>query len=616
MNKDLKSIIENSVILTILNDLSEYVYITDEEGYVRFINRAAEKFEHQSNDEIIGKHINDIYTQKESPTLKALQTRRPVEEHENLYMFNGKQYNQLAKSLPLFSGERLIGACTIQRDMTLVTQILSDNASLQKNQRKNSKTSSKTFASLIGEHPDFLRSIQLAKAASGNDSSVLLSGFTGSGKEVFANAIHNASARKDKAFLAINCATVPEGLLESILFGTTKGTFTGSLDKTGLFEQAEGGTLFLDEINSMSLSSQAKLLRVLEEKEIRKLDGDTDIKIDVRIISSINTTPSIALQKGQLREDLFYRLSVNTVIIPPLKDRYGDIKLLTEHFIRKFNLKFNKNIKELSPQVSDFFKSYSWPGNVRQLKHVIESAINVTSQGEEEIRLSHMPHYLFESQTTSYVETFSRMKTPDFDEGLPKEPFKTESERSASYAENLAERPVKNMYQKSLSGSELSEEELQDMRFSEKNPFTFSPGSIDGHDLYADEPHPPTDRRNSPASRQNTSDERQTGFANLTDRRKSDAVSHMANTDNQDTNAAAHAPNTKLQSASTAGQHLTAGSRGLSAENLYSAIRENEKNQIMQALIDCNGNVSKTARTLNMNRQSLVYRMKKYNIKR
>ncbi|MFR6257734.1 MAG: sigma-54 interaction domain-containing protein [Anaerovoracaceae bacterium] len=532
MNKDLKNIIENPSVLTMLNSLSEYIYITDDKGYVRFINHAAEKFEQQSNSEICGKHINDIYTQKESPTLKALSTCKPVDEHENIYMFNGKQYNQLAKSIPLFSGGELIGACTIQRDMTLVTQILSDNASLQKNQQKSSKQNIKTFDSLIGKHPDFVKSVELAKAASKNDSSVLLAGFTGSGKEVFANAVHNASMRKDKAFLAINCATVPDGLLESILFGTTKGTFTGSLDKTGLFEQAEGGTLFLDEINSMSLNSQAKLLRVLEEKEIRKLGGDSNIKVNVRIISSINTTPRLALQRGQLREDLFYRLSVNTVIIPPLKDRLLDIELLTEHFIRKFNGKFSKNIKGLSPEVYNFFMSYSWPGNVRQLKHVIESAINISDESSDKINLEDMPHYLFENQSTSYVETFSHMKEPSYGEDISENIMANLS--SNSLTDIIEDTDNVNVISKRSAG--LKANHGRSILIENKNDKTYENESIENHEL--------------------------------------------------------------------------------SAENLYAAIRKNEKKQIMQALIDCNGNVSKAARSLNMNRQSLVYRMKKYNIKR
>lgn len=161
----------------------------------------------------------------------------------------------------------------------------------------------------------------------------------------------------------------------------------------------------------MSLESQAKLLRVLEEKEIRRLGGGCDIKVDVRIISSINTMPQIALQKNQLREDLFYRLSVTTIVIPPIKDRPQDIDLLTNHFIQKFNRTYKKKLQNLSPEVHEFFISYPWPGNVRQLKHVIESAISSIPPDRTEIRMHDMPHYLFDA-TTTYVGTLQGISVP------------------------------------------------------------------------------------------------------------------------------------------------------------------------------------------------------------
>lgn len=486
MDKDLERLIDNPRFLAILNSLSEYIYIIDADGRMQFMNSAAERFEQITSDKIKGRHIKEIYMQKESPTLMALEKRKAIQEHENIYMMNGKQYRQLAKSIPLFSGDKLIGACTIQRDITFMSQILSDNTSLQKYQQQHTKDKKRTFDALIGDHPDFLKSKKMAEAAALNDAPVLLSGFTGSGKEVFANAIHNASSRKNNPFLAINCAAVPDGLIESILFGTTKGTFTGSLDKSGLFEQAEGGTLFLDEINSMSLNSQAKLLRVLEEKEIRKLGDDKDIKIDVRIISSINTTPNKALENHQLREDLFYRLSVTTIIIPAIRERKGDIELLTQHFIAKYNGIFNKHIQGLARETQEFFLSYSWPGNVRQLKHVVESAVNAAKGDAPEITIEDLPSYLFED-STKHVETFS---------DAAQEPSRLAAQ-SAGY-EN-------------------------------------------------------SDRPNI---------------------------------------------------------------RNLAPENLYETIKEKEKTEIMEALMRSGGNISKAARDLKMNRQTLVYRMKKYNITR
>ena len=242
---------------------------------------------------------------------------------------------------------------------------------------------------------------------------MLLSGFTGSGKEIFAGSIHSESPRKDKPFLAINCAAIPEGLLEGLLFGTKRGSFTGSADKVGIFEQANGGTLFLDEINSMPLHSQAKLLRAIEEKAIRPVGGEVDIPVDVRIISSINTMPSEAIRNNQLREDLFYRLSVVSIMIPPISQRKGDVALLTEHFIEIFNGRYMKNIRGLEPECRRFFMEYGWPGNVRQLKHAIEAAVNIADRFAEQITMADLPRYLLEQAEGASVfgEPFTDSRT-------------------------------------------------------------------------------------------------------------------------------------------------------------------------------------------------------------
>ena len=387
MQDELQAILENPCVLTILNNMTEYVYIVDEQGCLQFINPAVEAFENLTNSEVKGKHIKELYTQGESPTLKALYEQKTIPEHENIYMLDGKQYHQLAKSFPLFAGDKLLGVCTVQRDMTLVSQVLSDNTALQKNQQKN-----KTFDSLIGEHPAFQRSIELAKSSAVNDVPILLSGFTGSGKEVFAQAIHNSSPRKNKPFLAINCAAVPDGLLEGILFGTTKGSFTGAQDTPGLFELADGGTLFLDEINSMELDAQAKLLRVLEDNKIRRIGAKSEKTVDVRIIAAVNEEPEGCVESNKIREDLFYRLCVLRYDVPTLFERKGDIPLLAEHFRRHYNKKLHKQIIAYSEEVMEIFNKYDWPGNVRELKNVVESAFH--NNHEAIITVNDIPNYI------------------------------------------------------------------------------------------------------------------------------------------------------------------------------------------------------------------------------
>lgn len=217
----------------------------------------------------------------------------------------------------------------------------------------------------------------LALKASESNSPVLIYGETGTGKELFAQGIHNASKkRRNNMFVAQNCAAIPETLLESLLFGTTEGSFTGAKDKPGLFEIADGGTIYLDEINSMALHMQAKLLRVLQENTYMRIGDKRVRKANVHIIASFNEEPFAVLKKGSFRRDLFYRLNVIYIKIPSLKDRKSDIELLTNYFIKIYNKKFNKNILGIENEAMNILKSINWEGNVRELKNNIERIMN------------------------------------------------------------------------------------------------------------------------------------------------------------------------------------------------------------------------------------------------
>jgi len=210
-----------------------------------------------------------------------------------------------------------------------------------------------------------------------SDSSVMIYGETGTGKELLTQSIHNASRRAGRPFLAINCAAIPENLLESLLFGTEKGAYTGAECREGLFEQANTGTLFLDEINSMNLALQAKLLRVLQDGMIRRVGGAIEIHVDVRVLSNINIPPYRAIEENRLRQDIFYRLGAVNINIPPLRERKEDIPLLTKSFILGFNRKLLKNVCDIDTAALEIFYAYDWPGNVRELQHAIEYAMNV-----------------------------------------------------------------------------------------------------------------------------------------------------------------------------------------------------------------------------------------------
>jgi DNA-binding NtrC family response regulator len=238
------------------------------------------------------------------------------------------------------------------------------------------------FENLVGTSKAMQEVFSLMEKVVISDTTVLIQGESGTGKELVAKAIHYNGPRKDKPFVAINCAAIPHELLESELFGHVKGSFTGAVvNKSGKFELANTGTILLDEIGSMPLSLQGKILRVLQEKEIERVGGAKPMKVDVRIISATNVELEKAVKGGQFREDLYYRLNVIPVRLPSLRERADDIPLLVAHFIKKYNDKMKKDIKGLAAGVMDYFVAYEWPGNIRELENAIERAITL-SDGE------------------------------------------------------------------------------------------------------------------------------------------------------------------------------------------------------------------------------------------
>lgn len=235
-----------------------------------------------------------------------------------------------------------------------------------------------SFENIIGKSSSMQRVYELMEKVIATDSTILIYGESGTGKELVAKAIHHHSPRKDKLFVAINCGGLPEGILESELFGHVKGSFTGATsDKAGLFQAADGGTIFLDEISATSPAIQVKLLRVLQEKEIKKVGDTKDIQVDVRIIAATNKKLDEEVSKGVFRDDLYYRLNVIPLILPPLRERIEDTPLLVQHFLEKHSGPGRANLKILNPGVMDILINYNWPGNVRELENVIERAITL-----------------------------------------------------------------------------------------------------------------------------------------------------------------------------------------------------------------------------------------------
>jgi len=235
-----------------------------------------------------------------------------------------------------------------------------------------------SFDDLIGRSKNFKSTIEMAKKASRSDSTVLINGESGTGKELYAHAIHHSSVRRDKPFIKVNCAAIPESLLESEFFGHEKGAFTGAVrTKLGKVELANGGTLFLDEIGDMNLFLQAKLLRIIQDMEFERVGGTQTIQVNVRFVAATNRNLKELVRKGAFREDLYYRLNVVELAVPPLRKRKDDIPELVEHLIVKFNRKLGKRVKGVSPEALQLLINYEWPGNVRELENVLERAMVV-----------------------------------------------------------------------------------------------------------------------------------------------------------------------------------------------------------------------------------------------
>ena len=318
-----------------------------------------------------------------------------------------------------FSEGSLVGAISYTKDYYMAEEIFSTAPPVRPSRPQKSNGTRFSFSDIIGRRTDLSEVVRIAQMAADSPSHILITGATGTGKELFAQSIHNQGPSQVRPFVPINCAAIPENLLEGVLFGTSKGAFTGAIDKAGLFEQAMGGTLFLDELNSMPLSLQTKLLRVVQEKKVRRIGSLQEIDLSMKIISSVNEDLHEAIHKGHLRLDLFYRLGVVLIHIPPLRERGQDLLKLVDHFISKCNKRLKKRVVAVSDEVLSFFRNYSWPGNVRELEHVIEGSMNLVDESRI-IEKRHLPHHFLRS--AQVINDDSRIMAP-----LPSDRFESDS---------------------------------------------------------------------------------------------------------------------------------------------------------------------------------------------
>ncbi len=376
------------------------ITIINLEGEILFTAKFNNKLSSQEESIAqVGKKFFEVYENldpKSSTMYRAMELGLPLYvENQSLKAKGQEEICISSLSIPIKSGERIVGVIDLStRENVEETDEPAERIELDStlfplgsSQKLRSQSmASFTLDDIIAVDENMKRAKEYIPVVASCDLPVMIFGETGTGKEVFAQAIHNASARKEKPFIAQNCAALPDTLLESILFGTSKGAFTGATENKGLFELANGGTLFLDEINSMPLHLQSKLLRVLQDGCFRSLGAKEMKSVDVKIIAALNTEPLKAIEEGQLRRDIYYRLSMMSITIPPLRDRKNDIDHFVQFYVNKHNKTFHKKVQYVSKELISRFKEYDWPGNVRELEHMIVYGMSVVNENSNMLR--------------------------------------------------------------------------------------------------------------------------------------------------------------------------------------------------------------------------------------
>ncbi len=395
--------------MAILNKMSncfnEGILVSDSTGKIIVYNKVMEKLECKKSEEMLGKFLWDAYGYKDkniSEHKRVLETNQPIlKRYKSHITINGQPQYVSYSTYPVIRNGETIAVLSVCNNEKNLWQLLNETFEekrefnklnqVQLNKYYNANGTAYTFADIIGSSAEIKTIIKQAQTIAWLDNTILIIGETGTGKEVLAQSIHNFGKNNSEPFVALNCSAIPQNLLESILFGCVKGAFTGALDHSGLIEEAKKGTLFLDELNAMSVSMQAKLLRVIQEKQYRRVGGNKTNQMHCRIISALNERPLDLVERGALREDLYYRLAGFSIYIPPLRERREDIVELADFFIRKYAVVLNKGIVGLSDELQDLMLSYSWPGNVRQLEHLIENMLILAESDDRFLRIEHIP---------------------------------------------------------------------------------------------------------------------------------------------------------------------------------------------------------------------------------
>ncbi|ESU72720.1 ATPase AAA [Geobacillus thermopakistaniensis] len=387
---------QNEMLKTIIDSVHEGIVIVDEKAKIIYMNKSYCEFLEKEQEEVIGKHVTEVIEN----TRMHIVVQTGKEERADLQYIKGNY--MIANRIPIVINGKIIGAVgtVIFRDIhewkRMNSHIKSLLLQLQTylEEWKEDNGAKYTLSDIVSQSKQMEMLKERVKRIADSDVSVLIRGESGTGKELFAHSIHQLSSRSHKPFIKVNCGAIPDHLLESELFGYEEGAFTGARKggKKGKFQLADGGTVFLDEIGDMPLHMQVKLLRVLQEKEIEPVGSTKTVPVDVRIIAATNRPLEKLIEEKRFREDLYYRINVVSIFIPPLRERPEDISALVHHFVNKISKRAGKRITAIDENVWHIFSQHSWPGNIRELENVVEVAVHF-AEGET-ITVEALPEYL------------------------------------------------------------------------------------------------------------------------------------------------------------------------------------------------------------------------------
>lgn len=386
----------NKTFDTVLNIIHDGIIVVDKKGKTTLVNQAMSDFLALHPQEIMGRHITDVI---EGSRLHVV-ANTGVLESSDVLTIGGRPI--IVSRLPIIKEGKVVGAVgkavfpqlAEVQELAEKIRLLENKVSFFQEELQKNKTAQDVLKGIVAQSSEMKKLKDEIVIVASSSSTVLITGESGTGKEGVAHAVHLCSGRCNKPFIKVNCAAIPENLIEAEMFGYVEGAFTGAAKtgKPGRLELADGGTLFLDEIGDMPLTLQSKLLRVLQEREFERLGSTKSIKVNVRILAATNKNLDKAISAGEFRADLYYRLNVINLHLPPLRERSEDIMLLTDYFIAKFNRILKGDVRGIADEAAERLINYSWPGNIRELENVVERAVNYTRSGS--IQLSHLPEQI------------------------------------------------------------------------------------------------------------------------------------------------------------------------------------------------------------------------------